>query len=160
MVNSCTRKPLILNHEQAWKWTGINIRVQTFTLPFGPIKLKFTLEQATKAQRGEKCIFTLSLTSALDGVGGQRHALVALPSRKTRLVAKLVTTDLKTVGLYTYKLRRYVTIYIEIKFYMSSSNVSSVIATKTNARGNVSPVKQKYYYLCFQDKLAYSTSWP
>ena len=27
---------------------------------------------------------TLSLTSALDGVGGQRHALAALPSGKTR----------------------------------------------------------------------------
>jgi len=102
MVNSCTRKPLILNHEQPWKWTGINIRVQTFTLPFDPIKLKvkFTLEQATEAQRGEKCTSTLSLTSALDGVGGQRHAPVALPPRKTRLVAKLVTIDLKTVGLY------------------------------------------------------------
>jgi len=28
--------------------------------------------------------FTLSLTSALDGVGGQRHALAALPPEKTR----------------------------------------------------------------------------
>jgi hypothetical protein len=27
---------------------------------------------------------TLSLTSALDGVGGQRHALVTLPPGKTR----------------------------------------------------------------------------
>ena len=27
---------------------------------------------------------TLSLTSALDGLGGQRHAQAALPSRKTR----------------------------------------------------------------------------
>jgi hypothetical protein len=33
--------------------------------------VKFTLEQATKAQR-YSC--TLSITSALDGVGGQRHA--------------------------------------------------------------------------------------
>jgi len=43
-------------------------------------KVKFTLEQATKAHKGS----TLSLTSALDGVGGQRHALVALPPGKTR----------------------------------------------------------------------------
>ena len=28
--------------------------------------------------------FTLSLTSALDGVGGQRHAPAALPPRKTQ----------------------------------------------------------------------------
>ena len=30
------------------------------------------------------CSFTLSLTSALDGVGGQRHAPAALPPGKTR----------------------------------------------------------------------------
>jgi len=35
-------------------------------------------------------------------------------------------------------------IYVDTKFCMSSSNVSSVIAIKTNARGNVSSVKQKY----------------
>ena len=45
-----------------------------------PIKLKFTLEQVTKAHRREqRYSSTLSLTSALDGVGGQRHALAALP---------------------------------------------------------------------------------
>jgi hypothetical protein len=39
------------------------------------VKVEFTLEQATKAQRGVKVYSsTLSLTSALDGVGGQRHA--------------------------------------------------------------------------------------
>jgi hypothetical protein len=37
-------------------------------------KVKFTLEQATKVRRGGKmCSSTLSLTSALDGVGGQCH---------------------------------------------------------------------------------------
>ena len=30
------------------------------------------------------CSSTLSLTSALDGVGGQRHTLAALPPGKTR----------------------------------------------------------------------------
>jgi hypothetical protein len=39
------------------------------------VNVKFTLEQAMKAQRES----TLSLTSALDGVGGQCHAPAALP---------------------------------------------------------------------------------
>jgi hypothetical protein len=43
-----------------------------------PLKVKFTLEQATKAQRKSTDI-TLSLTSALDGVDGQFHAPAALP---------------------------------------------------------------------------------
>jgi len=48
-------------------------------------KVKVTLEQATKAQRGSKGITnTLSLTSALDGVDGQRHAPAALLPGKTR----------------------------------------------------------------------------
>jgi hypothetical protein len=47
------------------------------------IKVKFTVGQAKKAQSGKKmCSFTLSLTSAIDGVGGQRHALALLPPRK------------------------------------------------------------------------------
>jgi hypothetical protein len=45
--------------------------------------VKFTLEQATKAQRGEKRYCSaLSLTSALDGVSGQRHTPAALPPGK------------------------------------------------------------------------------
>jgi hypothetical protein len=43
-------------------------------------KGKFTLEQAMKAQR--RSSFTLSLTSALDGVGGQDNDPAALPPRK------------------------------------------------------------------------------
>jgi hypothetical protein len=43
--------------------------------------IKFTLEQVTKDQKGNKGI-TLSLTSALDGVGGQRYAPAALPPGK------------------------------------------------------------------------------
>jgi hypothetical protein len=35
-----------------------------------------------KAQRGIKCSSILSLTSALDGVGDQRHAPTALPPEK------------------------------------------------------------------------------
>jgi len=44
--------------------------------------VKFTLEQSTKAQRGSGS--TLSLTSALDWLGGQRHAPAALPPGKTQ----------------------------------------------------------------------------
>jgi len=47
--------------------------------------VKFTLQQATKAQRGKKTYTsTLSLTSELDGVGGRRHAPAALAPGKTR----------------------------------------------------------------------------
>jgi len=45
------------------------------------VKVNFTLEQATKAHIGSS--FTLSLTSALDGMGGQRHVPVGLPPGKT-----------------------------------------------------------------------------
>jgi len=45
--------------------------------------VKFTLEEATKVQRGCRGI-SLSLTSALDGVGGQRHIPTVLPPEKTR----------------------------------------------------------------------------
>jgi hypothetical protein len=45
------------------------------------VKVKFTLEQATKAQRGSRGI-ALSLTSALTGVGGERHAPAALPRQR------------------------------------------------------------------------------
>ena len=45
-------------------------------------KVKFILEQATKAKKVIRYISTLSLTSALDGVGGQIHAPVALPPGK------------------------------------------------------------------------------
>jgi len=49
------------------------------------VKVKFTLEQATKAHRGSRSIALLySLTSALDGVGGQRHTPAALSPGKTR----------------------------------------------------------------------------
>jgi hypothetical protein len=47
------------------------------------VKVKVTLEQATKAQRGSRRgTTTLSLTSALDVVGGQRHASAALSPGK------------------------------------------------------------------------------
>ena len=41
-----------------------------------------TGHEGPKGEYGQS--FTLSLTSALDGVGGQRHAPAALPPRKTR----------------------------------------------------------------------------
>ena len=45
-------------------------------------KVKFILEQATKAKRGSRYISTLSFASALDRVGGQSHSPVALPPGK------------------------------------------------------------------------------
>jgi len=42
-----------------------------------------TLEGSTKAQRGSRHSSTLSLTSALDGVGGQRHIPAVLRPGKT-----------------------------------------------------------------------------
>jgi len=50
-----------------------NLRIVT-------VKLKFTLAQATKAQRGSRCISTLSLTSALDVDGWSKPR----PGRFTR----------------------------------------------------------------------------
>jgi len=49
------------------------------------VKAKFTLEQATQAQRGSRCIALLVLQPLRwMGVGGQRHAPAALPPAKTR----------------------------------------------------------------------------
>jgi len=48
------------------------------------VKVKVNLEQAKKSHRWSRGISTLSLTSALDGVCGQRHAPAALPPRKSR----------------------------------------------------------------------------
>ena len=58
---------------------------QQFKICWVKVKVKFTLEQTTKAQRGEQIYsFTLPSTSALDGVGGQRRAPAALLPGKTR----------------------------------------------------------------------------
>jgi hypothetical protein len=46
-------------------------------------KVKFTPEQATKAQRGAIYRSTLSLTSLLDGVGGQCHYRPLYPRKIT-----------------------------------------------------------------------------
>jgi hypothetical protein len=49
------------------------------------VSVRFALEEAMKAQTGEyRYSSALSLTSALDGVGGQRHAPAVLPPRMTR----------------------------------------------------------------------------
>ena len=48
------------------------------------VKVKLTPEQGTKAPRGSGGITTFSISSALDGVGDQRHAPAALPLGKTR----------------------------------------------------------------------------
>jgi len=50
------------------------------------LKVKFILEQTTKPRGGTVVAYrsTFSLTSALDGVGGQYQALAASPLGKTR----------------------------------------------------------------------------
>ena len=48
------------------------------------MKVKFTLEQATKTQRGSKGSSTFYLTSGLEGLGSQSHAPAALTQGKTR----------------------------------------------------------------------------
>jgi hypothetical protein len=54
-------------------------------MPEVKVKVQLNLEQPVKAQRGCRGNkSTLSLTSALDGVGGQRQAPAALPQGKTR----------------------------------------------------------------------------
>ena len=63
-------------------------RAETYQVPGEKVKVKvkvnvnvkFTLEQATKAQRLRNS--TLSLTPALDRVGGRSHAPTALPPEK------------------------------------------------------------------------------
>ena len=51
--------------------------------PFIQVKVKVTLEQAMKAQRGkQRYSSTLSLTSALEGMSGQRHAPATLSPGK------------------------------------------------------------------------------
>ena len=58
------------------------VRCMCVLLWFAP-PFQFTPEQATKAHRGSKRYrYTLSLPSALDGVGGQRHAPTALPRER------------------------------------------------------------------------------
>ena len=46
-------------------------------------KIKFAVEQATKIQRGISYTSAVSLTSGLDGVGGERHAPATLLLGKT-----------------------------------------------------------------------------
>jgi len=53
----------------------IKVRILYWHLSEPLLEVNFILEQATKAKRGS----TLSLTLALDGVGGQRHARPLLP---------------------------------------------------------------------------------
>ena len=52
------------------------------------VKVKFILEQGHEGPEVSIYIYgcTLPSTSALDGVGGQRHASAALPAGKTRYI--------------------------------------------------------------------------
>ena len=68
-----------------WYQTVSDIRYQTVTYCRG--KVKFTPEQATKAQRRSKGISPLFLQPRRQmGVGGQRHAPAALPPGKTHCI--------------------------------------------------------------------------
>jgi len=83
-----------ISTEQSWRDSQQDQNI--FSSPvsetaLGPIRqhieqvkgTKFTLEKATKTQRGEQTYSsTLSLTSALDGVYGKRHVPAALPLGK------------------------------------------------------------------------------
>jgi hypothetical protein len=44
-------------------------------------RVRFNLEQATKVQKWKRCISTLALNYALDGMGGQRHVPPILPPK-------------------------------------------------------------------------------
>jgi hypothetical protein len=69
-------------HALAWFKCCIFVKLLSC---FGKRKGKGHPKQATKAQKwGWMYSCTLSLTSALDGVGGQHHAAAALPPGKTR----------------------------------------------------------------------------
>jgi len=48
------------------------------------VKVKFTLEQAKKAQTGSRGIALLFFNLGARGVGGQRHTPAALPPGKTQ----------------------------------------------------------------------------
>jgi len=50
--------------------------------PIGWKRVKVTLEQAMKAQKGSNYSSTLSLTLVVKGEGGQHHALAALPCER------------------------------------------------------------------------------
>jgi hypothetical protein len=61
------------------RYTGVPIRYNVLI----KLKVKLTLEQATKAHRwGLRYSSLLSLTLALEGVGGHCHILAALPPGK------------------------------------------------------------------------------
>jgi len=56
-----------------------------FTTKLSKVKIKVAVEKAKKALcGGVQYISTLSLTSALDGMGGQGYAPTVLPPGKTR----------------------------------------------------------------------------
>jgi hypothetical protein len=69
---------LVQSHNQHLLYTDIQ-REQVVK-----VKVKVTLKQAMKAQRRSRGSSTLSLISALEGVGCQRRVPVALSQGKTR----------------------------------------------------------------------------
>jgi len=85
MYDYCTqestlRNPSLLPVGVPYKNTNSYLKFHTNNKGEGK-RVKLTLEQATQAQKYSS---TLSLTSALGGVGGKCHAPAALPPGKTR----------------------------------------------------------------------------
>ena len=77
---STLRNPSLLPVGVPYKNTHSYLKFRTNNKGEGK-KVKVTLEQATQAK---KYSCTLYVTSALDGLGGQRHAPAALPPGKAR----------------------------------------------------------------------------
>ena len=62
----------------------MHLRRKTSEISTIEVKVKFTLEQAMKTQRGSRYSSTVSLTLTLDGGGGQCHAPATLLLGRTR----------------------------------------------------------------------------
>jgi hypothetical protein len=120
------------------------------------VKVKFTLEQAMKAQREEqKYSSTLYLTSAIDGVGGQRHAPDALPpGRDLVLFAQeaggtpgLVWTDAENLGPTGFDHQSWeINVHIYAPVGLCSDIALSTCGTRTHGGTlRVSSCKQSYF---------------
>jgi len=70
------------------------------------LKVNFTLKQAMMAQRGSRYTYssTVSLTSALDCVGGQPYVPTALPPQKTRYPYYILITNSMPWLLFIHKI--------------------------------------------------------
>jgi len=80
--NVTTSQFWLISEKNNRNFTWRSARIEDYLVTNGTVlkvKVKVTLEQATKTHKGSRGITTLPLTSALDGVDGQRHAPTAFP---------------------------------------------------------------------------------